>query len=555
MALIKCSECNKEISDKATNCPHCGCPVAEMDLPEEEKQEIEVVKEKGSGLFLTISFIISFIIFLLVIGDINFSSNGVRLTSFFHLRYYYSDDVVTLQFLYCLGILFGFSFRLFNKKICNAISNLSYLGSTIAMCGLGVMLHNGGAQLLNEYIVFFVMNIILCLLPNDKKIVTKKEEVYVSEIEEIEHNNELLLEKKKNKKINIFKIIILVLMLIISIFASFSCCNSKNIKESSNSNQSSNSNVTSVNVVTSMDELQEDEVLYIMVINDYINVREKENASSKHVGRVYKDELFKVLSITVGEQYIWYKIEDISGNVGFVASGKNKPYVDSIVKKIDEEVVLNMIVLNNEHVTTKRTPETTNVRNETTKKTTTSKTTVANTQNVVTTTNYTTNVTTTNNIGTTVKTTSSKVAKCKDGWELHNNKCYKWEETKEYIIKTCPAGYTKGTKEDGNPYCYKGEDRESVKPTEGAVRCSDPNGRLYATNGGWACTSGSAYAEKVCPSGYTLHSMKINGTNIYSCLWNNPYKEVYPNVGCSKGEYDRYNVTCKITLTEDPIYV
>ena len=27
MALIKCKECGKEISDKATNCIHCGCPV------------------------------------------------------------------------------------------------------------------------------------------------------------------------------------------------------------------------------------------------------------------------------------------------------------------------------------------------------------------------------------------------------------------------------------------------------------------------------------------------------------------------------------------------
>lgn len=28
MALIKCSECGREISDKANSCPHCGCPVA-----------------------------------------------------------------------------------------------------------------------------------------------------------------------------------------------------------------------------------------------------------------------------------------------------------------------------------------------------------------------------------------------------------------------------------------------------------------------------------------------------------------------------------------------
>ncbi len=28
MSLIKCSECGKEISDKATACVHCGCPVS-----------------------------------------------------------------------------------------------------------------------------------------------------------------------------------------------------------------------------------------------------------------------------------------------------------------------------------------------------------------------------------------------------------------------------------------------------------------------------------------------------------------------------------------------
>lgn len=27
MALINCPECSKEISDKATACPHCGCPI------------------------------------------------------------------------------------------------------------------------------------------------------------------------------------------------------------------------------------------------------------------------------------------------------------------------------------------------------------------------------------------------------------------------------------------------------------------------------------------------------------------------------------------------
>ena len=30
MALIKCPECSKEISNKANSCPHCGCPLSEL---------------------------------------------------------------------------------------------------------------------------------------------------------------------------------------------------------------------------------------------------------------------------------------------------------------------------------------------------------------------------------------------------------------------------------------------------------------------------------------------------------------------------------------------
>lgn len=32
MSLIKCTECGKEISDKAEKCPNCGCPISEIIL-------------------------------------------------------------------------------------------------------------------------------------------------------------------------------------------------------------------------------------------------------------------------------------------------------------------------------------------------------------------------------------------------------------------------------------------------------------------------------------------------------------------------------------------
>ena len=31
MALIKCPECGKEFSDKASACPNCGCPTSEIN--------------------------------------------------------------------------------------------------------------------------------------------------------------------------------------------------------------------------------------------------------------------------------------------------------------------------------------------------------------------------------------------------------------------------------------------------------------------------------------------------------------------------------------------
>lgn len=42
MALIKCSECGKEISDKATSCPHCGNPIASLFEKESNKSDDEL---------------------------------------------------------------------------------------------------------------------------------------------------------------------------------------------------------------------------------------------------------------------------------------------------------------------------------------------------------------------------------------------------------------------------------------------------------------------------------------------------------------------------------
>ena len=43
MALIKCSECQNEVSDKAKTCPNCGCPIT----PGQQKQEVNFDRNAG----------------------------------------------------------------------------------------------------------------------------------------------------------------------------------------------------------------------------------------------------------------------------------------------------------------------------------------------------------------------------------------------------------------------------------------------------------------------------------------------------------------------------
>ena len=44
MALIQCAECGKSISDKATTCPGCGCP---MKIPQPEIGAKECLQNKS----------------------------------------------------------------------------------------------------------------------------------------------------------------------------------------------------------------------------------------------------------------------------------------------------------------------------------------------------------------------------------------------------------------------------------------------------------------------------------------------------------------------------
>ncbi len=45
MALINCPECGKEISDKATSCPSCGCPIEKKEMRNNHTEENQEQKD------------------------------------------------------------------------------------------------------------------------------------------------------------------------------------------------------------------------------------------------------------------------------------------------------------------------------------------------------------------------------------------------------------------------------------------------------------------------------------------------------------------------------
>jgi len=66
--LIKCKECQKDVSSEAANCPHCGFPVK----PQPKVEDVPIVREansskSGLGTFFIILGIIGIIIGFVVI--------------------------------------------------------------------------------------------------------------------------------------------------------------------------------------------------------------------------------------------------------------------------------------------------------------------------------------------------------------------------------------------------------------------------------------------------------------------------------------------------------
>jgi uncharacterized membrane protein YvbJ len=89
MALIKCKECGREISDAADSCPHCGFPLKQESNNNEnitKKQMEEIVKDSEKRAYKDktkksisscIVWIVIFFIILVIIGYCSLNLSGL----------------------------------------------------------------------------------------------------------------------------------------------------------------------------------------------------------------------------------------------------------------------------------------------------------------------------------------------------------------------------------------------------------------------------------------------------------------------------------------------
>jgi len=59
MALIKCHECGKEISDKANGCLHCGAPAN----PTIFQRSWRITRGAGKAIYIAVAILLALVVF------------------------------------------------------------------------------------------------------------------------------------------------------------------------------------------------------------------------------------------------------------------------------------------------------------------------------------------------------------------------------------------------------------------------------------------------------------------------------------------------------------
>lgn len=160
MALISCSECGREISDKADKCPHCGNPI----ISKEFVTRIETEKGFWSGGRTAIG-VISIVLFFVV----SFQSCAVGVGNALGET---GDTTGTtgifFSFIILISGIVGLSTRNSKSKIGAFVTSFLYLFAFLITRGTGE--NFGDLPIWGNVSLFFSLLFFICAIKTKKKI-------------------------------------------------------------------------------------------------------------------------------------------------------------------------------------------------------------------------------------------------------------------------------------------------------------------------------------------------------------------------------------------------
>ena len=177
MALIKCSECGKQVSDKADACPHCGCPMDKKNFCSECGKEIKendkVCPNCGCPLeanktktIAKVWLIVCIIILFLISGLCFIAQDFLKV----------NEDIVNTPMGGLITLILGFAYRLFTIDL-NKNNYYLILGISLIMLIYGIFDLN---VLINFILVVVaVLNVVITTLLVRKSL--KKNKINIKE--------------------------------------------------------------------------------------------------------------------------------------------------------------------------------------------------------------------------------------------------------------------------------------------------------------------------------------------------------------------------------------
>lgn len=386
MALIKCRECGKDISDKSNVCIHCGCPISN------KKSKTDNGKIKIT--FIKIWFVVCSITCIFI-----------SLLNFLNIFHIFDSNLsfgrITINVLGIFALLLASSYLILLKTF---KKNSLYI---LLGINLAIFIYN----IFNFCFLVKIFYIILISINSSITFYSSRKQLV-------------------DNKITIKELIPLFIALVLSLVIIF--IQSDNILNLNYGNKR-NYNLSQIKIET-----------------DYINIRDNRDVNSKVLGKVHKGEIYTVINEYSTSYYDWFEIETKNGIRGFIAGKYgNNEYVKKLKSNVKNNNITITKVIETETTTKHKeiTKETTTKKADKYSKTTTTKI-VNNVTTTIVTNNKTT--TTTNKKEIIVDATKEAYCpdgeiKYKNGRPSYCERTY-WDES--YLTKVCPSGYTYNSTKD-----------------------------------------------------------------------------------------------------------